>query len=489
VISHLLANLATFHLAKESGAGGPDLSEKLQKAIREDLTRLPRLQNGDGGFGWSHSSKSDLYLTSYALLAMVQADAAGFIVPAGIEQAARRNVAAGMVPARDTLEDWQLDRLALAYYALNVGHDSSFDPIELYPQRERLSPWAKALLALTLVGRDDAAATTLLSDLGGLAVRSATGVNWQDSTTAWQNFSTPNFTTAVVVLALADADPASPLLADAVRYLTVHRRANGGWFSSYDSAWVLMALTRYLHATSELSGNFEFSAVLNDAPIASGIASENNWNVVRASAPITDLAADQGNALRFTHGEGGGRLYYRAYLEVGQPVELAEPVDRGFTVSRDYVLAGADCTPQDCPPVDSVTLDAVNPVLIGRVTVTAPTDQYYVVVKDAIPAGAEVINLKLNTAPIVQEESSDLPVDALDPFADGWGWWWFDEPAISDDGIQWIADYLPAGTYTLTYKLQPLQAGEFRVLPARAYTYYFPEVEGRSAGTIFTIEE
>ena len=57
---------------------------------------LPRLQNADGGFGWSHSSKSDLYLTSYALLAMVQADAAGFIVPAGIEQAARRSVAAGM---------------------------------------------------------------------------------------------------------------------------------------------------------------------------------------------------------------------------------------------------------------------------------------------------------------------------------------------------------------------------------------------------------
>ena len=97
---------------------------------------------------------------------------------------------------------------------------------------------------------------------------------------------------------------------------------------------------------------------MNGAPIASGIASENNWNVVRASAPITDLAADRGNALRFTHGEGGGRLYYRAYLEVGQPVELAEPVDRGFTVSRDYILAGADCAPQDCPPVDSISLDA-----------------------------------------------------------------------------------------------------------------------------------
>ena len=332
-------------------------------------------------------------------------------------------------------------------------------------------------------------AKTLLSDLGGLAIRSATGVNWQDTDAAWQNFSTPNFTTAVVVFALADSDPASPLLADAVRYLTAHQRANGGWFSSYDSAWVLMALTRYLHATSELKGNFEYSAVLNGAPLASGSASEDNWNVVRASAPITDLAADHGNALRFTHGEGGGRLYYRAYLEVGQPVEQAQPVDRGLTVSRDYILASADCAPQDCPTVDSIKLSADNPVVIGRVTVTTSTDQYYVVVKDAIPAGAEVINLKLNTAAIVPEGQSEPTVDALDPFAAGWGWWWFDQPAITDDGIQWVASYLPAGTYTLTYKIQPLQAGEFRVLPAHAYNYYFPEVEGRSAGAIFTIEE
>jgi len=489
VISHLLANLATYNLVKESGAGGPDLADKLQKAIRDDLARLPGLQNSDGGFGWSRRSKSDLYLSSYALLALVQADSSGFIVSAGIEQAARRHIAAALYPVRDTLDDWQLDRLAFAYYALNVGHDSTFDPMDLYPQRERLSPWAKALLALTLVGRDDTAAKTLLSDLGGLAIRSATGVNWQDSAPAWQNFSTPNFTTAVVVYALADSDPASPLLADAVRYLTAHRRANGGWFSSYDSAWVLMALTRYLHATSELKGDFEYSAVLNGAPLASGRAGDENWNVVRASAPITDLAADRGNALRFTHGEGGGRLYYRAYLEIGQPVELAQSVDRGLTVSRDYILAAADCAPQDCPTVDSVNLDADNPVVIGRVTVTTSIDQYYVVVKDAIPAGAEVINLKLNTAAWVPEGQSEPVVDALDPFADGWGWWWFDEPAITDDGIQWIASYLPAGTYTLTYKMQPLLAGDFRVLPARAYTYYFPEVEGRSAGTVFTIEE
>ena len=50
------------------------------------------------------------------------------------------------------------------------------------------------------------------------------------------------------------------------------------------------------------------------------------------------------------------------------------------------------------------------------------------------------------------------------------------------------ADYLPAGTYVLTYTLVPLQAGEYRVLPAHAWQSFFPEVQGTSAGAVFEIK-
>ena len=78
--------------------------------------------------------------------------------------------------------------------------------------------------------------------------------------------------------------------------------------------------------------------------------------------------------------------------------------------------------------------------------------------------------------------------DDHDPFADGWGWWLFHQPQIHDDSILFAADYLPAGTYTLTYTLVPLQAGEFRVLPAHAWESFFPEVQGTSAGAVFAIK-
>ena len=58
---------------------------------------------------------------------------------------------------------------------------------------------------------------------------------------------------------------------------------------------------------------------------------------------------------------------------------------------------------------------------------------------------------------------------------------------IGDEKIQWSADYLPAGTYVLSYTLIPLQAGEYRVLPAHAWQSFFPEVQGTSAGETFVI--
>jgi uncharacterized protein YfaS (alpha-2-macroglobulin family) len=41
----------------------------------------------------------------------------------------------------------------------------------------------------------------------------------------------------------------------------------------------------------------------------------------------------------------------------------------------------------------------------------------------------------------------------------------------------------------LSYTLIPSLPGEFRVLPARAWMTYFPEVQGASSGSVFEIGE
>ena len=48
--------------------------------------------------------------------------------------------------------------------------------------------------------------------------------------------------------------------------------------------------------------------------------------------------------------------------------------------------------------------------------------------------------------------------------------------------------YLPAGTYEYVYTIRAGLAGEYNVIPATGSEAYFPEVYGRSAGMLFTIE-
>jgi len=74
------------------------------------------------------------------------------------------------------------------------------------------------------------------------------------------------------------------------------------------------------------------------------------------------------------------------------------------------------------------------------------------------------------------------------PFSAGWGWWLFNQPRVYSDHILWNADYLPAGTYQLTYTIVPSLAGAYRVLPAHAWLANFPEVQGTTSGAIFEIK-
>jgi uncharacterized protein YfaS (alpha-2-macroglobulin family) len=250
---------------------------------------------------------------------------------------------------------------------------------------------------------------------------------------------------------------------------------------------VLTALVEAIKATGDVQANFSYEAELNGTLLASGDPSTpaSAVNPVTAQAPLSDLFSDGPNALRIRRGEGEGRLYYRAYLEVGQPAESAQPVQRGIFVSRNYYLSGQDCTEAECTPSDQSTLGSTQYVTV-RLTLTLPVDMYYVVVEDTVPAGMEIINPNLNTSQQNFDPLSDPATQFNSPYG-GWGWWLFQRAVISDQGARWMADFLPAGTYEITYRLSPSVAGEFRAIPARAYQYFFPEVEGSSAGGVYTV--
>ena len=503
VLSYFLPNLETYRALQASGIDNPILKARLDDSLSDNITALVRNQNSDGGWGWIRGSDSDPYISTYALFGLGRARQAGVSIPDetfnSVQEYLRDYALAD--PTLGTFQSWELDRLNFTYFALGQtsGLQEADYPIlnTMYDKRDQLSPWAQAMLALTLeaVSPSNARTRDLIANLEATAVRTASSSNWESESGSRRNPGTPLYTTAVVAYALAQRDPASPVLIEAVRYLSSNRKAQGLWGSTYEDAWVLMALTEAMKGFGELQADFEFSASLNDAQIATGNVSGTEIFVpVSATVPLAYLSPNSPNALVIERESGLGRLYYRAALLLNRPVESVQPLNRGMDISRAYFDADCenaqgtlDVQSTGCTPLSAFEL-APGSQLTAHLTLTLPNDSYYVTLEDHIPAGTEILNQALKTSQQGKEGTDAQPAyDAKHPFARGWGWWYFNEPQIHDESITWTADYLPAGTYELTYTLIPTQAGDFHVLPAHAWQAFFPDVQGTSGGTIFEI--
>jgi hypothetical protein len=124
----------------------------------------------------------------------------------------------------------------------------------------------------------------------------------------------------------------------------------------------------------------------------------------------------------------------------------------------------------------------VGVLLQVQLTLVLENDAHYLMVEDRIPAGVEILDTRLKTT---RQDTAEYLVSA--PFRNGWGWWYFNPPTVFDDKVTWSVNYLPAGTYQLTYSISLAHPGEYQVLPARGWEVFFPETQAVSAGEKFVI--
>jgi alpha-2-macroglobulin len=482
IISYLLPHMALYRALQAAGIEDAELAARLDASFDSDLASVLRQQNEDGGWGWYARGRSNPYLSTYILFGLQRA-ALLFgredVNDAQMNGYLYLQTALNETPGTGAMD---LDSRAFVVYVLTLGGQRDLNTIDaLYEQRAQLNPASLAYLALVLREYNDPRLETIVSDLQALAGRTSTGAFWQAAQAQWYlTPATPLYQSAAALYALATLDPASPLAADATRYIASQRNAVR-WYLPMERTWTMLALIESLKGTADLTANFAYSATFNTLPFLTGQAGgAQNLTVTSANAPFSSLYTTSPNILEITRGDGAGRLYYTATLNVERPVESAPALNKGLGVVRDYLK----CAEKVCTRIESAP-NGENVVV--RLTVNVPNDVYYLVVEDYIPAGAEIINPALKTSQLINKDENTVRYDADNPYENGWGWWLFASPEIYDDHIIWRADFVPAGTYTLTYTLVPSLVGEYRVIPARAWLYFFPEVQGNSAGTIFGV--
>ena len=123
-------------------------------------------------------------------------------------------------------------------------------------------------------------------------------------------------------------------------------------------------------------------------------------------------------------------------------------------------------------------------LVLVRLTIVAPHTLHYVVVNDALPAGLEAVDQSLETN---QQSAQPNQFKWDDLIYKGWGWWLFDHIQYHDERVELSATELPPGTYVYSYLARASTIGKFQVVPPIAQEFYFPDVYGRGAGSMFEV--
>ncbi|HEX9115961.1 MAG TPA: alpha-2-macroglobulin, partial [Anaerolineae bacterium] len=472
-------------------------------------------QQVDGGWGWWRGDGSDLFVSSYVVFGLAKAQKAGFAVDKTVLDRGVRFVRQGLA-APAGLENWRLNRQAFMVYALAVAGDNEPNRAgALFEARDRLSVYAQGYLALALAQINDDAAQdrikTLLANLTGKAVVSATSAHWEESAIDYRNMNTDTRTTSIVLDVLSTLDPKNALGPNAVRWLMVARQGDR-WQTTQENAWAIMALTDWLVSTGELQGNYDWRVTINGGQLGQG--SVTPQTVDRATALRTDvgqLLLEGTNSLAIERSvsagqTGKGQLYYTARLQSYLPVDKIEAQSRGITVSRVYQSAACagDTAATDtaqtrklaqnasCPAIDHAQAgDVIN----VKVNIVVPSSMYYLIVEDPLPAGLEAIDTSLRTTSqtaagpslkaAAQAKGSKGASSWQPPF-----WWWNPTHTdLRDEKTVMFATSLGPGSYEFNYQARATLAGQFLTLPPTAYEMYFPEVQGRGAGSIFIVTQ
>lgn len=498
-------------------AQGLDVSSRpelknLDAAIAAGVARLRDFQHEDGSWGWWKESPGDIFMTAYVVW--------GFAVLGDRNPNVDRAVAwlEGELPRLEGNpheQAWVLHALSAWRAKPGAAERRAFD--QAWTNREKLSAYSRALLALTAHRYGDAERarvlirnledgvtidrapdqSVLLRGTGG-APETMQTAHWGAANRFWFRWwEGPVETTAFALQALVTIDPDHRLVEPAMNWLVKNRRG-ARWHNTRDTAVALLALNQVLLGDRAAPAT-SYELTVNGTAVAS--KSITPADVLRGPIRIAIDPALVKDANEIRIRKTGGSLYFAAEARF---VSLEEPVTAAgneLFVRRDYYRLVPQKTLLKGIVYDKVPLrdrekltsnDRVEVV----VTVETKNDYEYLLFEDLKPAGLEAVELQsgkplsaveLRAASVLRERPNPAEVRRR-PSADQTHRMVPVYQELRDRNVALFIDKLPQGTWEIRYTLRAETPGSFHALPLLGQAMYVPDVRANGEEVRLTVE-
>jgi hypothetical protein len=452
-MSSFLPNIIVAQAVKQLGLKSKIDPVDLDKKIRAGFDRLYDYQHEDGGWGWWKTDDSAEFMTTYVMLGLKQAQAAGYQLKPQVLPRAEKWLGGRWPQIKDTRADLR------AYIAYATG--THLD--DVWQARAKMTPYGLAMLGLAMQDAKDARAAEIATTLEKSAETNDAEAWWKESLDPFMEFEIDASaeSTAYALKFLTHQLPQSPLLAKAALYLVNHRNEGYYWSSTKQTAMVVYGLTDYLAQSGELHPDSKVTVWVNDRQVLERKFGESDaFGLSPFEIEIPSSQLGPTNKVRILK-SGSGRVYWSAsaiYYTAAAKATKTGTVS--LNLLRDYFrltpTQSGDKVVHKLEPLTGTL--ARGDVIAVRLTVSG-SDWKYLLIEDPIPAGAEFI------------ERDDLYEIAEKP-----PWWtnWSTRREFHDDRAALFQTYFRNGQQQYFYLLKVVNPGVFKIGPARVEPMYQP---------------
>ena len=505
---------------------------ELNKMTRDGLARLKDMQHPDGGWGWYADDASDAYMTAHVLYGLQQAQGAGVTVDAD-ELAQGLKYLHARYLAETDVEQMAFEARVLALAAGERAAIRNRVEKRLFVQREKLSAYGKALLALALhdlgqtaqakIVLDNLENTVHLDEANGTAV-------WDDINTQWWRwYNNKVETNATILMAYTAIAPDARLPALLVKWL-VNNRKGTTWHDTRDTALTVGALAEWARVHKELNPDYTLTADLGGRIRRVYHITHENALFGDNTFVVPDALLRTGDQTLTLTRQGAGTCYYAATTSTFSQEEPIRATGSEIHVTRRYFRLIANTvqgtegqgtgnmsasgrpeqgTESSVSAVSSLS-SVVNPFLTGRYelleqggetvngedTVQGPRYERIELRPGELLNSGDLLEVELGLEAqndydyVLFEDMKPAgcePVEQRSGAHQGLGV--YSNMELRDEKVAFFLTSLPQGRRVLSYRLRAETPGAFHVLPTNGYAMYAPDVRALSDETRINIRD
>jgi alpha-2-macroglobulin len=435
----------------------------LDTMVAEGIKRITSMQNPDGGWGWWSGFSSDLQMSSYVLDALLLAREADYPLDnnliAKAENYLLQQFKIGQSP----------NQQAYLAFVLSASKKIQVSELEkLFQQRDQLSHYGKALLALSYqrLGQKENARLILANMKSFVTVDKDEQVaSWKTPDQGWWYWYQDRVETQAMILrAFVAISPDDPIVPQLVRWLVYNRQSNR-WNSTRDTAQVIYALSGWIAHSKELESTYTLGIKLNGKLLKTIEVTPQNSLSFDNQISLPDSALQTGENQIEIEKTGAGTLYYSLALDYFSREAQIKASGNRLQAERSYYRVTKKLNSSTQKMEESFA-----PLLAGealtsgeeieaRLLLKAPNDYEYIMLEDFKPAGLEAMAAQSGYA-----------------WQNGIGVY----REFRDNRVAFFISQLPQGTQVLSYRLRAETPGIFAALPMVGEAMYASAVRAIS---------